>query len=113
MLEWQAPYIRIAGYVQRLPYSEDLEAAYRNIALAYAFNNDYERAWQWLQVLEARAAQHHDQRGLARAHFTAGLLSMDPGDWQAALSELQEALDHSARIGDPTPRGWTLSWMGC
>jgi class 3 adenylate cyclase/tetratricopeptide (TPR) repeat protein len=93
--------LRIARFLPRLPYSEELRPVYICALIAYAdTENDVETAERYAKMLEEHALQHYDLRGLGDCYCHVAELLWTKGDLRAALSKHQEALDLFRKVGD-------------
>ena len=91
---------RNARFLGRLPYSEELRAAYSSVLAMYSLEEDnVEEATKWARVYEEKARQHHDLRALGSVlEFRSGLLQLR-GDLRGAMALLQQALEPYRSIG--------------
>jgi tetratricopeptide (TPR) repeat protein/regulation of enolase protein 1 (concanavalin A-like superfamily) len=97
---------RNARFLTSLPYSEELGTPYVHLAITYALDRNVTEAMHWLQALERRAIHHHDLRGAASAHLHLGWSVLEAtGDLRGAVSQLQQAQDLFARIGERAGEG--------
>ncbi len=99
---------RTAQFIQRLPYVEELRPAYSHIVLAYSNDRDIEEAMKWLQILEEKAAPHHDLRASVEVHLYTGMIFAQIGDLHGAISRYQQGLELCTRIGDAKGENWCL-----
>jgi tetratricopeptide (TPR) repeat protein len=103
---------RTAGFIRRLPYSEELRPAYIQIHSVYRENKDIEKAMEWLQALKERATRCHDLRALGEVRFFTGFTLAVVGDLRGAVPRFQKALELFTRIGDVSRESWSLLTMG-
>jgi predicted ATPase/regulation of enolase protein 1 (concanavalin A-like superfamily) len=88
-------------FLARLPYSEELVSAYRNVAQHYGgFELDTERALEWLKLYGQKAKAHQDLRGMADARRQTGEMLASRGDLQGAIAHYVPSLELFAKIGD-------------
>ncbi|MFH1636051.1 MAG: adenylate/guanylate cyclase domain-containing protein [Chloroflexota bacterium] len=92
---------RTAGFIQNLPYTEELRPAYDHIIGLYAYTlKDVPEAERWLAVFEQKAEENHDLRAMGEVYnHTASLLNRQ-GDLNSALHYYEIAIEHFDRIGD-------------
>jgi tetratricopeptide (TPR) repeat protein len=103
--------LRIATFIQRLPYAEELRSAYDDISRSYYVGyKDVEAARRWLGIFKEQATQHHDLRALSEiASSEAGIL-LDTGDPKGAISRAQDAVALCRQIGDTKEEGaWLMT----
>jgi len=103
--------LRTAQYVQRLPYSAELRAAYNVIVDAYLSRKSVEEAKQWNQMAMDKARSCHDLCGLAGPALEFAEISIYTGDLAGALSGYHQALEVFARIGDRKHEGWATEGL--
>jgi DNA-binding SARP family transcriptional activator/predicted ATPase len=98
--DWRKHLKRAAEFLQALPYTEELRAAYVHLANLHYFDKDVWGALGWLEALEGRATRHQDLRALGSAQFyrAAGLILQ--GDYPRSLPCYQQAVELFAKIGD-------------
>lgn len=104
---------RNAKFLERLPYSEELIPAYRNVAQHYGYYlHDPEKALSWLKTYRVRAEEHGDLRGTADARRETGAVLESIGDLRKAVVEYEAALELFRRINDLRYSGWCLGSLG-
>jgi tetratricopeptide (TPR) repeat protein len=103
---------RTAQFLKGLPYAEELRPAYTDVVAMYRLDKQPEEALKWSQVLEERAARHHDLRALAENHVRAAHVLADMGDWHSALARCQQSIELNAQIGDAKHLGASLLNQG-
>jgi tetratricopeptide (TPR) repeat protein len=92
---------RMAQFIHDLPYVPELRPAHLSVIDLYRFfEKDLEKASRWRQVLEQKAAQHHDLTALGDAHMYAARICAAQGDLSAAIPRYQQALELLTRAGD-------------
>ncbi len=105
-----------AQFLQRLPYIEELYAAYAHVIAAYLSDdyagNDVDAAWRWIHILEEKAQAAHDLRGLADAYDMAVCLQQNRGNWKDAHQWSEKALPLHVKIGDELHRLRELGFEG-
>jgi class 3 adenylate cyclase/tetratricopeptide (TPR) repeat protein/regulation of enolase protein 1 (concanavalin A-like superfamily) len=100
-------------FIQHLPYSAELRAAYSHIADMYARYENFEDAMKWVQALRQNAEQHHDLNGLANAHLIISYgISPRKGDFRDGISHIQCGIEILTKIGDIKEMGSSLMVMG-
>ncbi|MEK7400536.1 MAG: tetratricopeptide repeat protein, partial [Candidatus Poribacteria bacterium] len=105
--------LRNVQFIQRLPYSKELNAAYSHIAEMYGRNGNFEDAMKWNQALRQNAEQHHDLNGLANTHLLIGYsISNGKGDFRDSISHIQRAVEILTKIGDVKETGTSSMIMG-
>jgi tetratricopeptide (TPR) repeat protein len=109
---WREFNSRNVPLLQRLPYSEELRAAYHHIAMMYRQDNNGAEAMKWAEALEQQAQQHYDLRALGTAHLAAFDILVSSGDLAGAISRAQQALEVYTKIGDEKDVIWCLSSIG-
>ena len=103
---------RTAGFLQRLPYVEELRAAHLHIMLVSAYyDKNVAAAIKWQKVLERKAEQTHDLVALQEMHAWAGRILAAQGDLRGAVVRHQRALELCTRIGDSRVKSWSLRDM--
>ncbi|MFN2231906.1 MAG: BTAD domain-containing putative transcriptional regulator [Anaerolineae bacterium] len=104
--------LRTARFIERLPYSEELLSAHGHVGRLYVGDKDVESAAAWFSTFWRRAAEAHDQRGLAAARgFQANLL-MQQGRLRASLEERERSSELADRAGDANLRAATPYYFG-
>lgn len=106
--KWREIFSRVAQFIQHVPYAEELRSAYGHLVDMCVKSKNVEAARQWLQILEEKAAPHHDLRALGMAHYYTGWTLLQTGDLHQAGLYLQQALDLLVRIGDTKHEAWCL-----
>src|SRR5207302_6648245 len=84
--KWREFTYRNAQFLERLPYSEELRAAYDHVFVVYRDEKNIEEAMEWLQALERRAQQNHDSIALGGTHYWAAVTLTRTGDLDRAIS---------------------------
>ncbi len=103
---------RSAQIVQSLPYEEELRPVYINACgLVYMPDRNVDEAERWLLTLEDRARRHHDLRAWGEVRNLMGNLLYDQGKLGQAISEYEQALELSGRIGDARLTAQTLLYV--
>ncbi|HLF88698.1 MAG TPA: adenylate/guanylate cyclase domain-containing protein [Anaerolineales bacterium] len=101
--------LRTAGFIQRLPYAEELRPAFAHIISLYAYTlKNVPEARRWLEVLKQKAEESHDLRALGEyLEYSATLLHQE-GNSKEAVPRHQKAIEQFAQIGDTkhTSRAW-------
>ncbi len=93
--------MRTAGFLQRLPYSEELGPAYDHIIGLYGYTlKNIPETWRWLEVLRQKAEGHHDLRALGKYHEHSATLMFQKGDTTGAIHHHEKAIELFSQIGD-------------
>jgi len=101
---------RNVEFLERLPYSEELIPAYRNVAQHFSSSlQEPEKALEWLKLYQARAEEHGDLRGTADARRETGQVLTSMGDLHGGIAEYEAALRLFQRINDHGYGGWCLT----
>ena len=103
---------RTASFLEQLPYSEELRAAFVHIVVACQEKGDVPGALRWLHALGERAAKYGDLRAVAEGHYLTGDLLAGRGHVQEAISRYQQALNLYAQIRDIKFQVWCLKGLG-
>jgi tetratricopeptide (TPR) repeat protein len=92
---------RTAGFIQDLPYTEELRPAYDHIIGLYAYNlKDIREAERWLVVFKQNAEEHHDLRAIGEVYNHTASLSNRQGDLDTAFHYYDKAIEQFTGIGD-------------
>ena len=92
---------RNAGFIQTLPYTEELRPAYDHIVVLYAYTlKDVPEAQRWLAVFKQKAEEHHDLRATGEVYNETASLANRQGDLNTAIHYYRKAVDQFNRIGD-------------
>jgi tetratricopeptide (TPR) repeat protein len=92
---------RTAGFIQDLPYTEELRPAYDHIIGLYAYTlKDVSQAEQWLAVFKQKAESYHDLRALGEVYNHHASIANRQGDLNSAIGSFSKAIEHFTRIGD-------------
>ena len=86
-------------FVKKLDYSREIRIVYDHISQYYE-TNDIETSLKWIRELEKRAREKNDIRGIATALIGEGAILLRKGDFQNALSFINDANRMSQSIGD-------------
>ncbi len=103
--------LRTAGFLQRLPYSEELRPAFIHVVSLYAYTlKNLPEARRWLQVLKQKAEEHHDVRALGEYFRYSAVLLFREGRASEAIDQHQNALRQFDQIGDlkHASRAWQM-----
>ncbi|GAB4580330.1 MAG: hypothetical protein Fur0022_30700 [Anaerolineales bacterium] len=101
--------LRTAGFIQRLPYSEELRPAFDHIIALYAYTlKDQIEARRWLEVFRQKAEAHHDLRALGEYFEYSAVLHFQEGNLKEAASKHHKAIEYFSQIGDSkhASRAW-------
>lgn len=101
--------LRTAGFIQRLPYAEELRPAFMHIISLYANTlKNVSEARRWLEVLRQKAEAIHDLRALGEYEEYAATLSFQEGNLKEAIPQHQKAIELFTQIGDAkhVSRAW-------
>ncbi len=92
---------RNAGFIQSLPYTEELRPAYDHIIVLYAYTlKDISEAQRWLAVFKQKAEDHFDLRAIGEVYNETASLASRQGDLDSAFYHYGRAIDQFNRIGD-------------
>jgi class 3 adenylate cyclase/tetratricopeptide (TPR) repeat protein len=104
--------LRTAGFIQHLPYSEELRAAYDHIIALYSYTlKDVDEARRWLEILKKEAETHEDIRALGEYYEYSAVIHFQEGNIKEALPLHQSAIDMFTKIGDV--KHASRSWKSC
>jgi class 3 adenylate cyclase/tetratricopeptide (TPR) repeat protein len=104
---------RTAGFLENLPYTEELRPAYDHIVVLYAYTlKDLPKAQYWLEKLEQHAAEHHDLRALGEANSLKASLLNRQGNLTAAIHYFEKSIHQLTQIGDNKHSCRVLRSMG-
>ncbi len=104
---------RTAGFIQNLPYTEELRPAYDHIIALYAYTlKDVPQAEQWLAVFKGKAESHHDLRAMGEVYNHHASIANRQGDLISAIGYYSRAIEHFNRIGDDKHICRTLHSLG-
>jgi tetratricopeptide (TPR) repeat protein/regulation of enolase protein 1 (concanavalin A-like superfamily) len=96
---------RIAEYIGRLPYCEELRSVHIGVAVLHAlWRKDIKGGERWLDMIEGFSKRYHDDRALCEVLVQRSVFQFRTGDIQAALLTDAQALAKCLQIGD-TPSG--------
>lgn len=101
--------LRTAGFIQRLPYSEELRPAFDHIIALYAYTlKNIAEARRWLENLRQKAEEIHDLRALGEYYEYSAVLTFQEGSPQEAIPKHQKAIEQFTLIGDSkhVSRAW-------
>jgi len=101
--------LRTAGFIQRLPYSEELRAAYSHIIHLYVNTlKNIPEAQRWLELLFKIATEIQDQRALGEYYLQSGRIAFECGDLREAIRNLKLANEKFNTISDikHASQGW-------
>ncbi len=101
--------LRTAGFIQRLPYSEELRPAFDHIIALYAYTlKDSIEARRWLEVLKLKAEENHDLRALGEYFEYSAVLHFQEGNLKEAIPKHHKAIEQFSQIGDSkhASRAW-------
>lgn len=101
--------LRTAGFIQRLPYSEELRPALDHIIALYSYTlKDLTEARRWLEVLKQKAEDHKDSRALGEYFEYSAVLHFQEGNLKAAIPKHRKAIEQFTFIGDSkhASRAW-------
>jgi class 3 adenylate cyclase/predicted ATPase len=92
---------RNAGFIQALPYTEELRPAYVHIINLYAYTlKDIPAAEHWLSVLREKAEEHNDLRAVGEVYNETAYLANRQGKLDIAFRYYDKAIEQFNRIGD-------------
>ncbi len=92
---------RTAGFIQDLPYTEELRPAYDHIVGLYAYTlKDVAEAERWLAIFQQKAEAHHDIRALGEVFNHKASILNRQGAVLAAIEYYQKAIELFERIRD-------------
>ncbi|HNB50966.1 MAG TPA: adenylate/guanylate cyclase domain-containing protein [Anaerolineales bacterium] len=93
--------LRTAGFIQRLPYAEELRPAFAHIITLYAYTlKNVPEARRWLEVLRQKAEASHDLRALGEYLEYSGGVSYQQGNLKEATALHEQAIEQFTQIGD-------------
>jgi len=101
--------LRTAGFIQRLPYAEELRPAFDHIIALYGYTlKNISEARRWLEILRQKAEDSHDLRALGEYYEYSAVLTFQEGKPKEAAPKHQKAVDQFAQIGDAkhASRAW-------
>jgi class 3 adenylate cyclase/tetratricopeptide (TPR) repeat protein/regulation of enolase protein 1 (concanavalin A-like superfamily) len=101
--------LRTAGFIQRLPYSEELRPAFDHVIALYAYTlKDLPEARRWLEVLKQKAETHYDLRALGEYYEYSAVLHFQEGKVNEAIPKHRKAIEYFTQIGDTkhVSRAW-------
>ena len=92
---------RTAGFIQDLPYTEELRPAYDHIIGLFAYTlKDVPEAEHWLAIFKQLAEENHDLRAIGEVYnHTASLLNRQ-GNLNSAIYYYGKAIEQFTHIGD-------------
>lgn len=105
---------RNAQFIRDLPYTEELGAAYIQVAVGCMLADRDDEAARWLKTARELAEKHHDQHLVGDIALQTGAAVGGRGDLRAAVRYFSEAADISAKTGDATLGAWSvggLAWV--
>ncbi|MCB9134061.1 MAG: AAA family ATPase [Anaerolineales bacterium] len=103
--------LRTAGFIQRLPYSEELRPAFIHIISLYSNTlKNVGEARRWLAILRQKAEAIHDLRALGEYDEYAATLSFQEGNLKESIPGHQKAIEIFTQIGDV--KHASRSWKG-
>jgi class 3 adenylate cyclase/tetratricopeptide (TPR) repeat protein len=104
---------RTAGFIQNLPYTEELRPAYDHIIGMYAYTlKNVPEAESWLSVFKRIADENEDLRALGEVYNHTAMLLNRQGDLKSAIHFYSKAIDHFDRIGDDKHTCRSLRGLG-
>ena len=93
--------LRTAGFIQRLPYSEELRPAFSHIISLYGFTlKNLTEARRWLEILKQKAEVHNDLRALGEYYELSASLTYREGNTEKAIPIHNKAIEIFTQIGD-------------
>jgi len=93
--------LRTAGFITRLPYSEELRPAFDHIITLYGYTlKNVPEARRWLEILRQKADEFHDLRALGEYYEYSGGLSYQEGNTADAIANHYKAIEQFTQIGD-------------
>jgi tetratricopeptide (TPR) repeat protein len=93
--------LRTAGFIQRLPYAEELRPAFAHIITLYAYTlKNVPEARRWLEVLRQKAEPSHDLRASGEYLEYSGGISYQQGNLKEASALHEKAIEQFTLIGD-------------
>ena len=101
--------LRTAGFIQRLPYSEELRPAFDHIIALYAYTlKNLPEARRWLEIFRQKAEEFHDLRALGEYYEYMGVFTFQEGNPKAAVAMHRTAIEKFTQIGDAkhASRAW-------
>ena len=91
----------LVDVLPRVPYFEELRAAYQAVANYYRWHvKACEAGVRWSSLMVERARQHHDLRLQVAGLYSQGNMQTGVGDLRAAEALLHQAAVLATRIGD-------------
>ena len=97
---------RTAGFIENLPYVEELRPAYNHITLVSYESKDVDQADYWLTALARRAEPHGDLVALWGVDQERSNMLMRTGDLLGAITQTELGMQDLAR-GDTKHASWT------
>jgi tetratricopeptide (TPR) repeat protein len=104
--------LRLARFVSRLPYEEELRPVYNHIVFSHRRLKETGAMVRWIAELEERATAHRDLRGVAEAALLRSIVCLDAGDLRGATARLSQAADMWGRLGDTKHQVRELAGIG-
>lgn len=101
--------LRTAGFIQRLPYSEELRPAFDHIIALYGYTlKNTAEARRWLAIFQQKAQEAQDRRALGESYGHAGGLAFQEGNVSEAIGWHRRAVEQFTQIGDSkhVSRAW-------
>ena len=93
--------LRTAGFIQHLPYSEELRVAYDHIITLYAYTlKDVDEARRWLEILKSKAESHQDIRALGEYYEYSAVILFEEGHIKEAIPRHRQAIEKFTKISD-------------
>ena len=104
---------RTAGFIQSLPYTEELRTAYDHIIGLYAYTlKDLPEAERWLEVFKQNAEDHHDLRALGEVYNHTAFIFDKQGNLEFAIHFYNKAINIFTQIGDDKHTCRSLRGLG-
>jgi tetratricopeptide (TPR) repeat protein len=101
MARWYQSALRLAEFLQRLPFCQELGMAYAHVAgCLHVHFRQREESLRWLDALEEHGRAHHDLVAQSWASQHRASCLMTGGDLKAGIRSKERALQLSIRAGD-------------
>jgi tetratricopeptide (TPR) repeat protein len=102
-------YQRMAQFIERLPYSDDIPGLYSQLAWLYGLiEKQMDEAFKWLLTSERLAEQHHHRSALAVVWCWRLRLWVGMGDFHNIILHFPQAYNLCSAIGDAYDCSWAL-----